>query len=389
MGINFPNSPTIDQLYPQPAVAGLPVYRWDGEKWTTQGASPTKTPVYTDGTTPMTAQLTLIAPPVNPTDAAAKSYVDAAQHNILDVSIASTVNAGALTVTLNSSTGVAPSASTPLYFDFRSATATPPTQTRLAVTAALSLTVPSGATLGTANAAAFRLWLVLFNDAGISRLGIINSLASGNYICPLTEAEAVSSTAISASANSGGVFYTNVAVTSCSYRILGYLEWSSGGVSPAGTWTLTNLIRSVPFGYGVKKPGDIVTSSWVNQGAGITASSGAYVTAMQISFPIKSAADVIRCCFNAAITILAGGAGTNTTAGTRVARGATVISQRTTGISSSSGANMQTNCGDCHQVMDFPNQVGVLLYAYQIASTGAATSATASFVNGQVDEIMT
>jgi hypothetical protein len=40
MGINFPNAPTTGQLYPQPAVAGLPVYRWDGQKWTTQGASP-------------------------------------------------------------------------------------------------------------------------------------------------------------------------------------------------------------------------------------------------------------------------------------------------------------------------------------------------------------
>lgn len=35
MGINFPNAPTLNQLYPQPSVPGLPVYRWDGEKWTT------------------------------------------------------------------------------------------------------------------------------------------------------------------------------------------------------------------------------------------------------------------------------------------------------------------------------------------------------------------
>jgi hypothetical protein len=76
MGINFPNAPTTNQLYPQPPVAGLPVYRWDGQKWTTQGAPATRTPVYTDGSTPMTAQLTLVAPPVNSTDAAAKSYVD-------------------------------------------------------------------------------------------------------------------------------------------------------------------------------------------------------------------------------------------------------------------------------------------------------------------------
>ena len=39
MGINFPASPIVGQKYPQPAVAGIPVYTWDGEKWTTVGGS--------------------------------------------------------------------------------------------------------------------------------------------------------------------------------------------------------------------------------------------------------------------------------------------------------------------------------------------------------------
>jgi hypothetical protein len=39
MGINFPNAPTTGQLYPQPAVAGMPVYRWDGAKWLIQTAA--------------------------------------------------------------------------------------------------------------------------------------------------------------------------------------------------------------------------------------------------------------------------------------------------------------------------------------------------------------
>ena len=39
MGINFPASPTLNQKYPQPPVAGVPVYTWDGEKWTTVGGS--------------------------------------------------------------------------------------------------------------------------------------------------------------------------------------------------------------------------------------------------------------------------------------------------------------------------------------------------------------
>jgi hypothetical protein len=78
MAFDFPNAPTVGQKYPASPVGGQPTYTWDGEKWTTVGgAIAGKTAVWTDGTTPMTAQLTLIAPPVNPTDAVAKSYADA------------------------------------------------------------------------------------------------------------------------------------------------------------------------------------------------------------------------------------------------------------------------------------------------------------------------
>ena len=75
--LDFPNSPTPGQKFPSPAIGGVPVYTWDGAKWTTVGgAVGGKTAVYTDGSTPMAAALTLVAPPVNPNDAAAKSYVD-------------------------------------------------------------------------------------------------------------------------------------------------------------------------------------------------------------------------------------------------------------------------------------------------------------------------
>lgn len=39
MGLNFPSAPTLGQTYPSPAVSGLPVYTWDGEKWTTIGGN--------------------------------------------------------------------------------------------------------------------------------------------------------------------------------------------------------------------------------------------------------------------------------------------------------------------------------------------------------------
>jgi hypothetical protein len=37
--LDFPASPTVGQKYPSPAVTGVPVYTWDGEKWTTLGGA--------------------------------------------------------------------------------------------------------------------------------------------------------------------------------------------------------------------------------------------------------------------------------------------------------------------------------------------------------------
>ena len=38
--LDFPNAPTVGQKFPAPPLAGLPVYTWDGEKWTTIAGSP-------------------------------------------------------------------------------------------------------------------------------------------------------------------------------------------------------------------------------------------------------------------------------------------------------------------------------------------------------------
>ena len=56
--LDFPSSPTTGQQYPSPAVAGQPVYVWDGEKWTTSGgnvvsAIPGTLPPLADGPAPV------------------------------------------------------------------------------------------------------------------------------------------------------------------------------------------------------------------------------------------------------------------------------------------------------------------------------------------------
>jgi hypothetical protein len=78
MAFDFPASPTVGQLYPSPALANASQYYWDGSRWVTwAGPQLTKNVVYTDGSAPMTGQLTVLASPTHPTDAASKAYVDA------------------------------------------------------------------------------------------------------------------------------------------------------------------------------------------------------------------------------------------------------------------------------------------------------------------------
>ena len=85
MSIDFPAAPTIGQKYPSPSVVGVPTYTWDGEKWGVAPVSGGKTPVYPDGSAAMAAQLTVVNPPVSPTDAASKAYVDSGDANSVKI----------------------------------------------------------------------------------------------------------------------------------------------------------------------------------------------------------------------------------------------------------------------------------------------------------------
>ena len=80
MGINFPASPLVGDLWPNPVVAGQAQYTWDGEKWTSGGGSGGS---IGDGSAYvlkagdiMTGPLVLPADPTVALQAATKQYVD-------------------------------------------------------------------------------------------------------------------------------------------------------------------------------------------------------------------------------------------------------------------------------------------------------------------------
>src|SRR5262249_15432709 len=137
-------------------------------------------------------------------------------------SLACSVGSNALTIAMKDRAGSDPSASSPVNVAFRSATAANGDFSVLTITSALSLTVSSGSTLGTANSTAFRFWVVLFNDGGTPRLGVINC-RSGMDIYPLGGNALASSTVEggAGAADSAHVYYTGSAVSAKAFRILG------------------------------------------------------------------------------------------------------------------------------------------------------------------------
>jgi hypothetical protein len=84
--------------------------------------------------------------------------------------------------------GNAPTPASPILVAFRDPTAAGGDPILRAITGSLSITVPSGATLGTVSNQANRIWVGLFDNAGTPVLGVYNSLNStGPSVLPWDE----------------------------------------------------------------------------------------------------------------------------------------------------------------------------------------------------------
>lgn len=162
----------------------------------------------------------------NPTTLAGYGITDAAQKQIQP--IAAAVAASALTLTLN-----------PTALDFRSATLTSGTVNARTVAAAISVVVPSGATLGTANGVASRLALLAIDNAGTVELAVVN-LAGGNN---LDETTLINTTAISGASTAANVIYSATARTGVPFRVVGFIDSTQAA---AGTYaTAPSTVQGV------------------------------------------------------------------------------------------------------------------------------------------------
>lgn len=186
--------------------------------------------------------------------------------SLINGTIVCSVLVNALTIAIKTLAGADPSAADPVGITFRNPTSATGDYTVLWLTAATSLVLSNGSTLGTTANIANRYWIVGFNDAGTFRLGAVNCL-SGTSVMALRDDNLYSSTAEggAGAADSAQVIYTGTAVAAKALRILGYLEYSAGCVT-AGVYNLVPTKLQL-FGPGVPLPGSVVQIGYSQDGA--------------------------------------------------------------------------------------------------------------------------
>jgi hypothetical protein len=177
--------------------------------------------------------------------------------------IAESHASNAATFALKTLAGSDPSGSDPVTAIF-------PDGSSVSITAALSVTIPSTATMGFSNGAAGRIWVALANDGGTPRL-VVRNCRSGSIIVGFPSSGQLSSSTIGTGADSAHVSYSGTGVTDKPYLLAGYADYD-GGLATAGTWDASPT-RLVQFGPGAHKPGDVVQKLSATQGAATSVSN--------------------------------------------------------------------------------------------------------------------
>lgn len=304
-----------------------------------------------------------------------------------------TVAGNALTVAIKTAAGTDPTAASPVCAYFRNTTATTGDYTQVCATAATSFsTGTSGSTFGSLNATGFRLWVNVYNNGGALAVGVFNA-STATAVYPLTESSVVSTTACNSCTNatSAGAHYTTSALTSKAFRIVGYATWEDGQTT-AGTWA-TAPSKVQLFGPGIKKPGEVVQSGFLqNLALDETTTSTLYVDVPGTSLILTPTSKVnkVRATYSFYSIIGAAGAGNNSEQFVQLVRGSTQIAEGRIGVVSGTGTNFQTDGNYAFIVMDVPASVSSTTYKLQQMAAVSAGTATARVrrLNAQIDEIM-
>lgn len=208
---------------------------------------------------------------------------------MINGAIIQTQNAGAHTFTIKTlSSGGDPSTTDPVYIIFGSTNPANGGYAAVLVTAALSITIPSGQGMGFTNNTPGRVWFGALNNAGSVELFVINCL-TGTNIYPLQGFGITTTQAVAGAANSG-VLYSTTARANLTYTVLGYATWEVGGtLATAGTWNaLATRMRLYQPGF-TPLPGTEIQRVRFTSGA--VSGVGATVTPVDDTIPQNTEGD--------------------------------------------------------------------------------------------------
>lgn len=309
--------------------------------------------------------------------------------------VTATVAASALTVALKKpdlSGDATPAA--PLTFAFRDPTLASGGVTKRLLTAAVSLVISNGSTMGvTTNNAAFRLWLVLFDDASTLRLGLVNARSDGavKFIAPLSPQTVGNSTAEggAGAADSPGVFYTGAAVSSKTYIVLASLDWDTG-LPAIGVWSVAPT-RITPWSAGQPLPGQTIQSVFVNSAAGGANGTTTYAipSGGLLVLALLRPQNAVKVTASAAGLVAATATAVNPNLQATLFRNAVDLGcTRTLGLSNGAGGiNINVSDTVAMQVIDYPLSTSAQTYSYQHKTTASGINVTSSNISLSVEEI--
>ena len=168
------------------------------------------------------------------------------------------------TITATVATNILTLGLNPCSLDFRSSTASSGATTTRNVTAAISMTVSNGSTLGAVSGILAKLAVLAIDNAGTVELAVVNANAYGL----LDERSLISTTAEggTGTADSGTVIYSTTARTSVPFRIVGYVESTQ---ATAGAYATAPSNIAGMGGAIVPQPTPVITS-----GTAVASTSG-------------------------------------------------------------------------------------------------------------------
>lgn len=154
-------------------------------------------------------------------------FAPLAENTVENLTMATAVGASALTISVKTQAGANASATDLIYVGMRDATLTSGLFTRRSISAALSLVISSGSTLGQVSGQPSVIWVYLLDNAGTLELAASHSKYSEDTVVSTTAEGGAGA------ADSPTVIYSTTARSNVPIRLIGYILNTQ---ATAGTW---------------------------------------------------------------------------------------------------------------------------------------------------------